>query len=482
MNISIKWEKRVIRANLQGLSNIVRADSRIHQLVWFLFYIISSLFTVYLFTESILIYVRYQVNANVRQNSLTQLDFPKITFCNQNPLSSDYFLDLYKKANVSLDKVQYRMVQKLENYMKETSGRYFTLAEKQNMTDFEGLVISCMFRNKPCNLKEDFISIFDSYYLNCVRFNSGIDSLGRSMGSKKVYAANDELSIEFYIGLPNQITSFYDDKRLFVWIHDFSTQLNRLPEDGLTFTAGFDVFVKGTPYIYKQFNQWPFAYSECTVHEDNRLLKPLENTSIFDRVYAENITYSRARCLSFCYQELVVQKCGCISYWPNVTIAGYDYCLIGQKAKCSFDFYYGDFIMNDFIDKNCLDRCPAECVTLGISTQLAFKQYPHASYLETTLKTNPMLINKYANQTDFKSNLAQSVLKLTIRYESLTYKETVEEPRMSWKSLLGKLGGDLHIFLSMSLISFIDIFELMGLFVSESVCSFKYNIVSRIMA
>ena len=72
--------------------------------------------------------------------------------------------------------------------MKKTSGRYLTLAEKQNMTDLEGLVISCMFRNKPCNLKEDFIFIFDSFFINCIRFNSGIDSLGRS---KKVYSAND---------------------------------------------------------------------------------------------------------------------------------------------------------------------------------------------------------------------------------------------------------------------------------------------------
>ena len=79
-----------------------------------------------------------------------------------------------------------------------------------------------------------------------------------------------------------------------------------------------------------------------------------------------------------------------------------------------------------------------------------------------------MLINKYVNQTDFKHNLAQSVLKLTIRYDSLSYKETVEEPRITWAGLVGELGGYLHIFLGMSLISFIEIFELIGLFASES--------------
>ena len=77
-------------------------------------------------------------------------------------------------------------------------------------------------------------------------------------------------------------------------------------------------------------------------------------------------------------------------------------------------------------------------------------------------------ISKFAIQTDFESNLEQSVLRLTIRYDSLANKETVKEPRMSWKSLLGELGGYLHIFLGMSLISFIEIFELITLFVFES--------------
>ena len=473
MNISIKWKKRVIRSNLQGLSNIVRADSSLFQFVWFFFYIISSLVTVFLIGQSILKFMKCKVDANVRRNIVTQLDFPKITFCNRNPLSSDYFLDLYRKANVPLHKFQYYMLLPLESYMRNTSGRYLTLAEKQNMTDLKGLVISCMFKNKPCPLKEDLIFIYEPYYQNCIRFNSGFDSAGRFIGSKKVHSTSEELSIEFYVGLPNQITEFYPNKCLLVWVHDFSTNLNRMPEDEFKFTAGFDVDLKISPYVYKQFNQWPFGYSECTVDEENRLLKPLSNSSLFDRVYAEKITYSRTRCLYFCFQEIVAQKCGCIDFWPNITIAGYDYCL-DNKANCSHDFFYQVFFKNDFIDKNCLDRCPAECVTQSFHYQLAYQQYPQASYVEKTLKTNPMLIKKYANQSDFESNLARSVLRLTIRFDSLAYKEIVEEPRMSWKSLLGELGGDLHIFFGMSLISFIDAFELIRLFFSDLFRSFIF--------
>ena len=184
MKFSNQWKTRIARTNLAGPSNIVRADSSIFQIIWFWVYIVSVLFTVYLITESLFKYMKCQVNTNVRRKTVTELDFPKITFCNRNPFSSDYFLDLYNKTSVTLEEEQYYVLIQFESHMKNTSGRYLTLAEKQNMSDLEGMIISCMFKNKPCTFKDDFISFFDTFYLNCFSFNSGIDSLGRSISSK----------------------------------------------------------------------------------------------------------------------------------------------------------------------------------------------------------------------------------------------------------------------------------------------------------
>ena len=410
--------------------------------------------------------MKCKVNTNVRYNTVTQLDFPKITFCNRNPLSSDSFLELYNKANVTLETYQYYLFLKLESYMKNTSGRHLTQAEKKNMSDLDGIIISCMFKNKPCHLKDDFIILFDSYYMNCIRFNSGLDSLGRQIDAKKVFSSNDELSIELYVGLPDETTSFYPNKGILIWIHDFSMDFVKLPDNPFRVTAGFDVTLQASPFVYKQFNQWPYGYSDCTVNEDNTLLKPLDDTTIFDYLRAENIKYTRESCLNVCFQQFLAEKCDCIDFWLNVTIPGYDYCL-DKKADCSSDFYYYVFVVNDFVANNCIEKCPAECVTRGNSYKLSYRHYPQSAY-EKTLQSNDMLISKYANQTDFKYNLAQSVLKVTVRYDSLSYKETVEEPRMNWTRLMGELGGYLHIFLGISLISFIELFELIGLFVCES--------------
>ena len=458
MNIGTRWKKRFVYSNLTGLSNIARSESSIHQISWFLICIVSAIFTAYLVIESILNFMECKVNTTVRRNTLTPMDFPKITFCNQNPLSSDYFLDLYKKANhkknITLDTFQYYLLLKLESYMKNTSERHLTLAEKQNMSDLDGMIISCMFRNKPCTLRKYFIYIFDSFYLNCIRFNSGMDLFGQPVGSKKVFSSNDELSLEFYAGLPNEITSFYPSKGVFVWINEFSSYFFRLHDSPFLVTAGFDVTLQASPFVYKQFNQWPYGYSDCMVNEDNTLLKPLDDTSIFDYLRAVNIKYTRESCLNACLQQFLTKKCNCIDFWLNVTIPGYDYCL-DKKADCSYDFFFYVFVRKDFVSKNCIDKCPAECVTRGYSYKLSYREYSHLAH-EKTLHSND---SKYANQTDFKYNFAQSVLKLTIGYDSLSYKETVEEPRMTWTGLMGELGGYIfaHIFLGMSLISFIFI-------------------------
>ena len=72
-----------------------------------------------------------------------------------------------------------------------------------------------------------------------------------------------------------------------------------------------------------------------------------------------------------------------------------------------------------------------------------------------------MFIERYSNQTDFTENLASNVAKVSIYYDELSYTEVTEVPRMTWDELLGKLGGHLHLFLGMSALGFVELFELM---------------------
>ena len=89
----------------------------------------------------------------------------------------------------------------------------------------------------------------------------------------------------------------------------------------------------------------------------------------------------------------------------------------------------------------------------------SFYAYPHPLYLDKHLKKNQMLNQKYANQTDFTKNLASNVIKLSVYLDTVDVTEIQEKERMSWRDLLGSLGGYFHLFLGMSLISFVEIVE-----------------------
>ena len=72
-----------------------------------------------------------------------------------------------------------------------------------------------------------------------------------------------------------------------------------------------------------------------------------------------------------------------------------------------------------------------------------------------------MLLSKYANETDFQNNLASNVAKVTIYYDTLTYSIIKEEAKITPVNLLGNLGGHLHLFLGISFMSIVEIFELL---------------------
>ena len=70
------------------------------------------------------------------------------------------------------------------------------------------------------------------------------------------------------------------------------------------------------------------------------------------------------------------------------------------------------------------------------------------------------MISKYSNQTDFNDLLAENVAKLSVRYEPQSYTISKEKKTITINHLISTLGGHLHLFLGMSLMSFLELVEL----------------------
>ncbi|KAK3763231.1 hypothetical protein RRG08_020771 [Elysia crispata] len=69
---------------------------------------------------------------------------------------------------------------------------------------------------------------------------------------------------------------------------------------------------------------------------------------------------------------------------------------------------------------------------------------------------------KVANVTDFDSFLVESFLLLEIYYESFILERVDSEPAYTWNKLLGDIGGQLGLLLGFSILTAVELLELLA--------------------
>ena len=446
---------------IDGLPNVLMSDLLVFKIMWIVVFLCSSSFCFFLVHSSFVEFFKYQVTTNLRLVSESKSTFPTISFYNMNPLNTDYYVDLLKEANITtLDPQPYYNEILLEYQNKLNYGRYLNLTEKKAMFDIEGFIISCTFQNKPCNMS-NFRYVFNPWLLSCLQFNSGFDSDGNPVELLKadVGGRYNELTIEFYLGLPNPLVDLISKRGVQIFLHNNSEYPFKNSPSPLVVTPGFGLSVTAQRTLYNQYNEYPYSYNTCNVEEDNRLLVPLDDTYLFEATLAAGYTYSQDTCFIFCFQLYNSQICNCSDHWITFQMPDFDKCN-REYQTCANDLYYQVFNTGDFIMNYCSEKCPLECHQEYMYQQQSFYKYPEEKHLEV-LKRNEMLLSKYANESDFEYNLASNVAKVTIYYDTLTYSVITEEPKVTWIKLVGNLGGHFHLFLGISFMSVMEIVELL---------------------
>jgi hypothetical protein len=383
--------------------------------------------------------------------------FPTVMICDINSLNTEYYVQLLNEANLidSLDpNMTFYNLMELEAFHKNTTGSYFTAEQKKAMSDLNGLVVSCTFKNKPCN-RSHFTYIYDPWLLNCIQFNPTSQMEKVNVGGK-----HDSLQMELYVGLPNELSRLISKRGARVkLIEEHQCPFDMAPSPKIL-TPGFETQLRVIRKESTQFNAWPHVYSSCNVNRDGTLIAPIEDTTLFDATIAKNYTYSQLSCLSKCYQLRCLHQCGCVDPFVDYLLdSGYKRCLNEEEQNCADGVYNNEYIKGDFISKNCLHKCPLECHSQRFDSHQSIMALQ--SHSLESLRQNPMLLSRFSNQTDFTEHLMSNVVRFSVFFDSLSYKEEKEAPKMTGYDLLGSLGGTLHLFLGISLMSAVEVAELL---------------------
>ena len=247
---------------IDGVPNILLHDLLLFKLVWLLILMGSSCFCVYLIIGNINSFLQFKIATTYRLQSELTSAFPTIYMCNMNPFTSAYAVHLLSDANLTLESGKYQFVNilQLEYYMKQTTGSYLTVEQRKNLSDLDGLIISCVFLNKPCNMSDFQYEYLEDGY-NCLKLTA-FGSSPSSVGGK-----HGQLTMELYVGMPNELNTQIAERGAYIKILDQNEDPNKNSPTVISVTPHFGTSIKVARNFYHQFNEWPYAYSDCNVDE-----------------------------------------------------------------------------------------------------------------------------------------------------------------------------------------------------------------------
>ena len=442
------FEKLFVNARhlkIDGLTNIVSTRYILASFILLIVLLSSATISIYLIIGSFNQYYEHRVTSTIRYVPEESSVLPTITFCNINPFATDVALYWLEEANVTMpvgdeEADFWKMYLELEDYVNRTRGFPLTIDEKLQLSDsyynIPLFILEYSMHTFAYN-KYDFYTFFHPKYFVCHTFNAlGVNVLTRSKDGLFGYLFNggeDDWTSEMF---PNNLKGFY------MFISNSSDYMFGTDRSPILLTPKLRTRLSISRHFYRQA-EWP--YSTCSVLEDNSLAVDLEDRSIFDEVLATNASYTQNTCLSFCTQVMITRRCGCKSNRIGYNVTGYNYCGITDELGCAASVMN---LLSD-INKECLPKCPLECSKMKFDMSYVSNSWEATSFITFWF---------YQYVTD--TILAANTLSIEIMYNDLAYVETIEEPKMNGKDLLATIGGHMHLFLGMSLFSFVELLEL----------------------
>jgi hypothetical protein len=197
----------------------------------------------------------------------------------------------------------------------------------------------------------------------------------------------------------------------------------------------------------------PRPFSNCDISSENEKTFS-SHYEIYKMIRASSYDYSRAFCLKQCTQMKAISLCGCSN--PFYVSLYERACQNESEVECSQSIFYN----RASYQGECLLKCPLECSLTSFETTQTSISLLGDSYLGY-LNENPRLLSDFVTRPISLRVAKESVVKLSIFYESLSYEMSKEYSNMNVVDLLANIGGTLSLFLGISVLSLCELVELL---------------------
>ena len=220
---------------------------------------------------------------------------------------------------------------------------------------------------------------------------------------------------------------------IYVAVHNQS-RLPLVSDEGMFIPTGTSAYVGVKRTFYYRLSS---PFSNCR--------KDIDTTLDSDSDYfvkTRKITqYSRRLCYQVCFQyKYVYDQCDCTDPSIPVVDESDPICYSLNNLTC-VDEQLTRFDKSS-INLVCDDDCPEECDSIEYETRLSLANYP-SSYYASVLGQQDGLSQKFNLNSGTKpstSQLSESLVQLTVYYETLKYVEITESQAVTFDTLVGVVG------------------------------------------
>ena len=418
-----------------------------------IFLLISYCMASYMTIELIMNYFNYGVTTSIRTIYETPAVFPKVTFCNLNQFTTKEGYEFLKTTdtdgllsqigNVDFDygsQIFWQLLLKAQASLANKTDDY----KKRMGHELKDILFRCRFNFQKCT-EDDFAWRWNSVFGNCFTFNSGFNStsLRKSDVSGVNYGLEVDLFVDFYENLSYTNSLLYG-KGLMIFI-DNATHVVEQAFDGISVSGGMATKIA----LKREFTTiQPKPYSDCIINQG----KDTEHDSyLYNLIKNSPYDYTQYFCFEQCLQQLIIEKCKCY-FSVFVSLMNSDICTSLNQTTCSIFTYLNTYGKDDYPKNVCLTQCPLECNSTQISYKTTTYELLGDPYVNLIQK-NKNLSSDFINKTITPETAKKSVSRIAVYYDSLSYTQSDEAPQIDLITLIANVGGNLGLFLGVSLFS-----------------------------
>ena len=405
----MKRKEYIEGSTLHGLN---RAYSSSHQSEkWFwIFMIIAGLFGLTIgFSILVFKYLAYEINLEITDRIDEDVEFPSITFCNNERISTSYMTDEYY-GYYGKHPIQSAFSDHFYEYAKKFP--YF-----------------CRIFGQNCNFTEDFTTY--GYHDPCITWNM------KGLVAQKLPGIYNGIEMAFFLNATiTNYTNYLHSKNTITVIMHSSNEFPSIFFDNFEIGAGVQTRIE---LKKRKYLRLPSPYpSKCT--DINKLLDTKE-------VYS----YTRNSCFEMCFIRQVLKDCGVVMQ-PRFRALIPDWMIAQYEKNVTLDEYTNchrilkwEFFINGLGYCDCPLACNEVIYNRRIQTVPLDVEYLYSFISQNNISLGDL------------DNFKKSIFSIRVYYPRLESENAVERAAYEMSDVFNDFGGLLGLAIGASVISVVEL-------------------------